>query len=143
MLRRLLDLIAPTFEKGGRLQRLYPLWEAIDTFLMANLDVLVLGDYLLLPQERHLPAAGRIGALLDEDEGRLEISSCTSGSACEVAGLEPGDQILSIDGQPVTSMADLKLVMWDKSPGDSIEMQIRRKRWLTGVRQLTRKIVLQ
>jgi Na+-transporting NADH:ubiquinone oxidoreductase subunit B len=32
MLRRLLDLVAPTFEKGGRLERLYPLWEAIDTF---------------------------------------------------------------------------------------------------------------
>jgi len=102
-----------------------------------------LGDYLLLSSERQLPAAGRIGALLDEDEDRLEIASCASGSACEVAGLEPGDQILSIDGQPVTSMADLKLVMWDKSPGDSIEMEIRRKRWLTGARQLTREVVLQ
>ena len=102
-----------------------------------------LGDYLLLSSEHQLPAAGRIGALLDEDEGRLEISSCASGSACELAGLEPGDQILSIDGQPVTSMADLKLVMWDKSPGDRIEMEIRRKRWLAGARQLTREVVLQ
>ena len=40
-------------------------------------------------------------------------------------------------------MADLKLVMWDKSPGDRIEMEIRRKRWLAGPRQLTREIVLQ
>lgn len=32
MLRRLLDVFAPMFEKGGRLQRLYPLWEALDTF---------------------------------------------------------------------------------------------------------------
>ncbi len=89
-----------------------------------------LGDYLLLPQERDLPAAGRIGAFLDEDDGRLEVSSCTSGSACEKAGLKSGDQILALDGQPITSMADLKLVMWDKSPGDRIEMEIRRKRWL-------------
>lgn len=32
MLRRLLDYIAPAFEKGGRFQRFYPLYEAMDTF---------------------------------------------------------------------------------------------------------------
>jgi len=32
-LRRQLDRIAPHFETGGRLERLYPLWEAIDTAL--------------------------------------------------------------------------------------------------------------
>lgn len=32
-LRRLLDRVAPHFGKGGRLERLYPLWEAGDTFL--------------------------------------------------------------------------------------------------------------
>ncbi|MDZ7590403.1 MAG: NADH:ubiquinone reductase (Na(+)-transporting) subunit B [Rubrivivax sp.] len=31
-LRSALDRIAPNFEKGGRLERLYPLWEAADTF---------------------------------------------------------------------------------------------------------------
>lgn len=33
MLRRLLDGIRPTFESGGRLSGLYPLYEAFDTFL--------------------------------------------------------------------------------------------------------------
>jgi Na+-transporting NADH:ubiquinone oxidoreductase subunit B len=33
MLRRLLDGIEPAFRKGGRLERLYALYEAIDTFL--------------------------------------------------------------------------------------------------------------
>ena len=33
MLRRLLDRVEPHFHKGGRLQRMYPLYEAIDTFL--------------------------------------------------------------------------------------------------------------
>jgi Na+-transporting NADH:ubiquinone oxidoreductase subunit B len=39
MLRRLLDTIAPTFKKGGRLARFYPLYEAIDTFFYAPGDV--------------------------------------------------------------------------------------------------------
>ena len=33
MLRRLLDRVAPEFHQGGRLERLFPLYEAIDTFL--------------------------------------------------------------------------------------------------------------
>ncbi len=32
-LRRMLDGIAPHFEKGGRFERLYPAYEAIDTLL--------------------------------------------------------------------------------------------------------------
>ncbi len=32
-LRQILDRVEPSFEKGGRLARLYPLYEAIDTFL--------------------------------------------------------------------------------------------------------------
>jgi Na+-transporting NADH:ubiquinone oxidoreductase subunit B len=33
MLRRLLDRVEPHFHKGGRLEQMYPLYEAIDTFL--------------------------------------------------------------------------------------------------------------
>jgi Na+-transporting NADH:ubiquinone oxidoreductase subunit B len=33
MLRRLLDRVEPHFHKGGRLEHMYPLYEAIDTFL--------------------------------------------------------------------------------------------------------------
>lgn len=38
-LRRQLDRIAPHFEKGGRLERLYPLWEAADTFFYTPAEV--------------------------------------------------------------------------------------------------------
>ena len=33
MLRNLLDKIEPLFHKGGKLEKLYPLYEANDTFL--------------------------------------------------------------------------------------------------------------
>ncbi len=32
-LRRQLDRVAPLFEEGGRFQKLYPLYEALDSFL--------------------------------------------------------------------------------------------------------------
>jgi hypothetical protein len=102
-----------------------------------------IADFVLFPQRRDLPAAGRIGALLDEDQAGLEIVSCTSASPCEKAGFKAGDRIVSIDGEPVTSMTDLKLLMWDKSPGDKITLEIVRPRWLSGPRQLTREVALQ
>ena len=34
-LRRILDSVGHHFEKGGRYERLFPLWEAFDTFLYA------------------------------------------------------------------------------------------------------------
>jgi Na+-transporting NADH:ubiquinone oxidoreductase subunit B len=38
-LRRFLDRLHPLFDKGGKLERLYPLYEAIDTFLYTPGDV--------------------------------------------------------------------------------------------------------
>lgn len=38
MLRKLLDRLHPAFGKGGRLERLYPFYEAIDTFLYTPSD---------------------------------------------------------------------------------------------------------
>jgi S1-C subfamily serine protease len=57
--------------------------------------------------------------------------------------LRPGDRITSIDGQPVANLADLRVAMWDKSPGDAITLEVIRKRWLSGARQLTRELALQ
>ena len=37
-LRSVLDDLAPQFEKGGKLQSLYPLYEAIDTALYTRLE---------------------------------------------------------------------------------------------------------
>lgn len=38
MLRKLLDRLHPTFDKGGKLEKLYPLYEALDTFLYTPSD---------------------------------------------------------------------------------------------------------
>jgi uncharacterized iron-regulated protein len=102
-----------------------------------------IADFLLLPRRRDLPAAGQIGVQLKQVEARLEVRSCASGSACEMAGLKPRDEILSIDDQPVTNMADLRLIIWDKKPGDRVRLEIRRKRWPFTPKRLMREVTLQ
>ena len=45
-LRQRLDRIAPVFEKGGRLHRWHPLWEAMDTFFYSPPSVTTTGAHV-------------------------------------------------------------------------------------------------
>lgn len=102
-----------------------------------------LADFLLFPAERALPAAGRIGALLEQVQDGVLIQSCTATSACADAGLRGGDRILSIDETPIGSIADLRIAMWDKQPGDPIRLGIKRKRWLASEKTISFDITLK
>ena len=102
-------------------------------------------DILLLPEEQVLPKAGKLGASLDEDKekGIVKLEACLTDSPCANTGLKKGDQILSIDGAVITSMADLRVMMWDKLPGDEITLSIRRKHWFAPAEELSYQITLQ
>ncbi len=54
------------------------------------------------------------------------IGEITEGSAAESAGLEIGDQLLSIDGNEIESAADVQAEISNREPGDSIEIKIIR-----------------
>jgi Na+-transporting NADH:ubiquinone oxidoreductase subunit B len=45
-LREQLDRVAPTFEKGGKLHRWHPLWEAMDTFFYSPPSVTTTGSHV-------------------------------------------------------------------------------------------------
>ena len=103
-----------------------------------------LADYLLLPKQQSLPPAGKLGALLEEQEDRLQIKHCMKDSPCEQAGLKPGDHILSINELPIKELADLHLSMWNLKPGDHITLVLDRRRWLGlgNAQTLSKEIVL-
>jgi hypothetical protein len=103
-----------------------------------------LADYLLLPRQQSLPPAGKLGAMLEEQEDRLLIKHCMAESPCEQAGIKSGDQILTINDQPINELADLHLIMWNLKPGDSITIVLNRRRWLGlgNAQTLSREIVL-
>ena len=45
-MRKQLDTMAPHFEKGGRYQKWYPLFEAVDTFLYSPPNVTHTGSHV-------------------------------------------------------------------------------------------------
>ena len=102
-----------------------------------------LADFVLLTEPRKLPPAGKIGALLDTKDDALVVSHCMPDSPCAHHGLRKGDRFLSIDGERVTSMPELRLVTWDKQSGDTVLLRVSRSRWFRSPRELSYTIELR
>jgi S1-C subfamily serine protease len=83
-----------------------------------------------------LPAAGKMGIMLDDQNGALEILNCKNDSPCALHGIKRGDVIAAINGEPVTNVTELRLIMWDKKPGDTLNLKIQRKHWFSGVKEM-------
>ena len=62
---------------------------------------------------------------LDTEEG-VAVLSVVEGSGAEDAGVEPGDVIVSADGEPLRSVEDLFETLRGRNPGDQLELEIVR-----------------
>lgn len=102
-----------------------------------------LADFLLLPEERPLPPAGKLGALLEDDKDQVTISTCFEDSACKQAGMKAGDRITAIDSNPINDTADLRLALWNKRRGDTINIDTIRKRMFLFDKPLSYELMLQ
>jgi len=85
-------------------------------------------DYILLSKEQELPPAGVLGVILEEKAGECRIRSLVPGGAAEKAGLKRNEILLEIGSQKVSMIADMHLALWDKKPGDRVQVTVRRTR---------------
>jgi len=58
---------------------------------------------------------------IDEDAGPL-ILAVEPGSGAAEAGVQPGDIITRVDGQPIDTMSDLAATIRELDPGDTVEV---------------------
>jgi uncharacterized iron-regulated protein len=86
-----------------------------------------MADYLFPSQKQELPPGGLLGVSLEEKDAEGRIKSLSPGGAAEKAGLKKGDAILEIDGQIVKSTAELRLLLWEKQPGDHVRVRTKHK----------------
>lgn len=101
-----------------------------------------MADYFLLSKKQELPQAGILGVNPEEKGGECRIRSLTPGGFAEKAGLRKQDVLIAIDAQPVKTIADLHVALWDKSPGDSVQVEVRRKHLLRAAANLAFKVKL-
>ncbi len=59
--------------------------------------------------------------------GGAIVTEVVAGSAAEAAGLEVGDRIVSVDGDPIAEMAELAAKIKLYRPGDAVEIEIDRE----------------
>ena len=63
---------------------------------------------------------------LDKPEGAL-VASVNKGSAADKAGLEPGDVIVQVDGQPIVASGDLPAWVGQAQPGQQAKFTVWRQ----------------
>ncbi|MBN2345372.1 MAG: ChaN family lipoprotein [Candidatus Aminicenantes bacterium] len=59
--------------------------------------------------------------------GLYEVERVDKDSPAEKAGLKNGDVILAVDGVPLTSLEGLRILLAQKSWGDKLELNVRKK----------------
>jgi uncharacterized iron-regulated protein len=89
-------------------------------------------DFLVLANQQVLPPTGLMRVLLDERDGGVFVKGFSEDSPAEIAGIEEGDQILAINGDPIEHYTDLKIAMLDRPPGSEISVTVRRDRLIGG-----------
>ncbi len=89
-------------------------------------------DYLVLANEQSLPPAGLMRVMLDTREEGVFVDGFTGGSPAKAAGVEKGDMITAINGEPIRHFVDVKIAMIDQQPGSDVEVTLKRDRFLGG-----------
>jgi S1-C subfamily serine protease len=84
-------------------------------------------DYVLLSEDVALPPAGVLGVRMEGAAGGVRIASFAPGSAAEQAGLEAADVVTAVDGQRIATVADVRVALWDKKPGDRVAVEVNRR----------------
>ena len=86
-------------------------------------DKKAIPDEVLYPY----PMPNAAGLALDPKE-RAKITSVTAGSPAEKAGFKPGDEILTLDRQPILSIADVQWVLHNAGEPATLSAEILRGR---------------
>lgn len=79
--------------------------------------------YLVEPPKANPP---RLGVATDSDKDGLRIAQVTPGSVAEAAGLQQGDVIVEVAGQPAKSILVLRSLVQRQTPGTWLPFKVRR-----------------
>mgnify|MGYP006272369865 CR=1 FL=1 len=67
-----------------------------------------------------------LGLSSAESEGRLQIVRIAADSPAQAAGLRPGDTVLAIDGEPVSTLEAFYKRLWSRpDPEGTVELRVR------------------
>jgi len=108
-----------------------------------------IADYQLITREGvDLPKAGKLGVSITDSSDTdgahgVHISDFSSGSAAQAAGMAAGDVIVALNGEKVANILDLKSMMFDKRPGERVQVLVQRAGTRHSEKELRFEVVLR
>ena len=106
-------------------------------------------DYLVYTESMKLDPAPKVGVVLkteeiedDPEKTRLRIIKISPHGKALEAGVKENDIILSIDDQPVESIGDMKIILFDKKVGDIVTMKVFREHFFFADEELELEVEL-
>ena len=81
-------------------------------------------DFVLAERDIALPEPGRVGMMLARNDRGVTVTELPPASPAAEAGFRPGDLVLSIAGEPVQGMDDVRLALLDRAPGEQVWVEV-------------------
>ena len=101
-----------------------------------------IADYLVFSPPLDGLTAPKLMATFTESDRRLVFNDFVNASPAKAAGLRSGDALIALDGRPVSSVQDVKLMLHYKNKGDTLLVTVARKRFLLGEKVMTVEVKL-
>jgi uncharacterized iron-regulated protein len=102
-----------------------------------------IADYIMLSKKQELPPGGVLGASLKEEDEECRVRSLDPAGAAEKAGIKKGDVLERVAGEPVKTVNDVRVALWDKKPGDRVPVSLRRGHKLGAAARLDFEVELR
>ncbi|HHO47830.1 MAG TPA: PDZ domain-containing protein [Desulfobacteraceae bacterium] len=106
-------------------------------------------DYLLYTRALELPPPAKVGVVLEmqkveetPDRTRLRVIQISPHGKAGEAGMVKNDVILAVDGQGVETIDDLKIILLDRKPGDTVKIRVLRSQVLLPDKELELEVEL-
>jgi S1-C subfamily serine protease len=93
----------------------------IPGFPMPPYDFVVFTAYESLEKQKV-----RLGVMLQEKDGSVQVEKVLPGSVAEKSGVQAGDVLVSFDGEPVKDSLDVIYAVKEKQTGDRAVLEIAR-----------------
>jgi uncharacterized iron-regulated protein len=101
-----------------------------------------IADYLIFPPSLDGMIAPRLLATFKEEGGRFVFTDFVDASPAKAAGIRTGDALIALDGVPVGTIQDIRLLLFYKSTGDTVLATVARQRFLLGEKVMTVEVKL-
>jgi aminopeptidase N len=101
-----------------------------------------IGTYVLFPKPLDPPFTAKLGVIIQESKDAVHVTDFTPDSIAQKSGIEKGDIIVSVDGGKIQTISDLKIALFDKRPAETINVKVKRSRFLFGTSELEFNISL-